>query len=66
MSGSTCVADVELPNEIKLVSSKNHRITELFGLERTFRGHLAQPPCSEQGHLQPDQVAQKPYKLCGR
>jgi len=22
----------------------NHRIVECFGLERTFRGHLAQPP----------------------
>ena len=25
--------------------------TECFGLEGTFRGHLAQPPCSEQGQL---------------
>jgi len=31
-------------------------------LEGTFRGHLAQPPCSEQGHLQLDQVAQSPIK----
>ena len=31
---------------------------ECFRLEGTFRGHLAQPPCSEQGYLQPDQVAQ--------
>jgi len=31
---------------------------ECFGLEGTSRGHLAQPPCSEQGHLQLDQVAQ--------
>ena len=30
--------------------SQNHRIAE--------RGHLAQSPCSEQGHLQLDQVAQ--------
>ena len=35
-------------------------ITEHFGLEGIFRGHLAQPPCSEQGHLQLDQVAQGP------
>jgi len=47
----------------RLRSSKDlHRITECFGLEGTFRGHLAQPPCSEQGHLQPDQVAQSPVQ----
>jgi len=28
-----------------------HRIIECFGLEGTFRGHLVQLPCSEQGHL---------------
>jgi len=38
----------------------DHRITECFGLEGTFRCYLAQPPCSEQGHLQLDQVAQSP------
>jgi len=31
-------------------------------LEGTFKGHLAQPPCSEQGHLQPDHVAQSPVQ----
>jgi len=31
---------------------KNHRIIECFGLDGTLRGHLAQPPCSKQGHLQ--------------
>jgi len=36
----------------------SHRIIECFGLEGTFRGHLVQRPCSEQGHLQLDQVAQ--------
>jgi len=25
-------------------------------LEGTFEGHLVQPPCNEQGHLQLDQV----------
>jgi len=30
------------------ILTKNHRIIECFGLEGTFRGHLAQPPCSEQ------------------
>jgi len=29
-----------------------------FELEEIFRGHLVQTPCSEQGHLQLDQVAQ--------
>ena len=28
----------------------------------TFRGNLAQPPCSEQGRLQLDQVAQRPVQ----
>jgi len=40
----------------------SHRITEWileqFGLEGTFKGYLAQSPCSEQGHFQMDQVAQ--------
>jgi len=34
-----------------------HRIIECFGLEGTFRDHVAQPTSSEQGHLQLDQVA---------
>ena len=42
--------------------SKRNRIVECFGLEGTFRGQLAQPPCSEQGHLQLDQVAQSPIQ----
>jgi len=32
------------------------RIIEYYGLEGTFRGHLAQPSSSEQGHLQLDHV----------
>jgi len=39
-----------------------NRIMEQFGLEGIFRGHLAQPPCSEQGHLQLDQGAQSPIQ----
>jgi len=31
-------------------------------VRRTFRGHLAQTPCSEQGHLPLDQVAQSPVQ----
>ena len=34
------------------------RITEVFALERTLEDVLVQLPCSEQGHLQLDQVAQ--------
>jgi len=37
-----------------------HRITEWFRLEGTFKGHLVQPPRNEQGHLQLDQVTERP------
>jgi len=35
---------------------------EWFGLEGTIKGCLVQAPCREQGHLQPDQVAQSPIQ----
>jgi len=35
---------------------------ECFGLEETFKGYLAQPPCSEQGHLLLDQAGQSPVQ----
>jgi len=35
---------------------------QCFGLEGTFRGHLAQPPCSEHGYVQLDQAAQSPVQ----
>jgi len=38
----------------------NHRTMEWFGWEGTFKGHLVQRCCHEQGHLHPDQVAQSP------
>jgi len=45
------------------VTFAEHRIIiECFELEETFRGHLAQPPCNEQGHLQLDHVAQSPIQ----
>ncbi|KAJ7398664.1 NADH dehydrogenase [ubiquinone] 1 alpha subcomplex assembly factor 5 isoform X1 [Pitangus sulphuratus] len=35
-----------------------------FGLEGVFKGHLVQAPCSEQGHLELDQVAQSLVHEC--
>ena len=39
------------------------RTIESFDLEGTFKGHLVQLPCSEQGHLQLDQVLRAPSSL---
>jgi len=35
---------------------------ERFRLEGTFKHHLVQPPSNEQGHLQLDQVTQRPVQ----
>jgi len=35
---------------------------EWFVLEGSFKVHLVQPPCNEQGYLQPDHVAQSPVQ----
>jgi len=43
--------------EKRLASLSFHRITEWFGLDRTSKNYLIQPPCNEQGHLQLNQVA---------
>jgi len=40
-----------------------HRITELFKLEGTFKGHLVQLSCNEQGHLTAHQVLRAPSSL---
>jgi len=53
-------AELELETRLEGLHLCNHRIMERSGVEGTFRGHLAHPPCSEQGHLQPDQAAQSP------
>ena len=37
-------------------------IIESLELEGTFKGHLVQLPCNEQGHAQLDQVAQSPVQ----
>jgi len=31
-------------------------------LKEIFKGHLVQPPCNKQGHLQLDEVAQRPIQ----
>jgi len=41
---------------------KDHRIIERFVSKGTFQGHLVPALSSEQGHLQPDQVAQNPIQ----
>jgi len=38
-----------------------HQIVEEFVLDGTFKGHLVQPPCNEQGYLYLDQVAHEPH-----
>jgi len=43
-------------------SLKNHRITERFRSEETFKDDLVQPPCHGQGHLSLDQIAQSPIQ----
>lgn len=56
----------------------SHRITQLFGLEGSFKSHLAQVPSNQQGHGRLHQIVQKPvwtdlecfqawgiYHLCG-
>ena len=48
-----------LTNRIRTIF---HRFIEMFELEGTFKGHLVQLPCSDQGHLQLDQVAQSPIQ----
>lgn len=40
----------------------SHRIIELFVLKGTFKAHLVQHPCSEQGRLQLKHIAQTPVQ----
>lgn len=49
-------------------TGSNHRIIDVFQLEGTFKGHLVQVSCNEQGHPHVDQVAQslvQPDLECG-
>ena len=45
----------------KVCQVANDRIIESLELEGTFKDHLVQLPCNEQGHAQLDQVAQGLY-----
>lgn len=42
--------------------TQNNRIIALLELEGPIKGHLAQLPYNEWGHLQPDQAAQSPVQ----
>ncbi|KAK4815157.1 hypothetical protein QYF61_017598 [Mycteria americana] len=46
----------------KFMKEFKSRIIDWVGLAGTFKGHLVQPPCNEQGHLHLDQVAQSPVQ----
>jgi len=39
------------------------RVFELLELEGTLKGHLVQPPCNEQGHLQQIRLLRAPSSL---
>jgi len=50
--------------QLTILQEKNTNATESLELEETFKGHLGQLPCNEQGHAQLHQVAQdlmQPY-----
>ena len=58
------VAEVRLIKAVCAVPLLHGKV-EWFGLGGTFKGHLVQPPCKDQGHLQLDQVAQSPVQPDG-
>ena len=45
-----------------LRAKADHRTIESFELEGTFKNHLVQLLCTEQGHLQLEQIAQSPVQ----
>lgn len=58
-------AAVTSQTSLKLVEEPcpAHRIIDSFELEGTAKGHLVQPLCSDQGHLQFKQVVQSLVQL---
>jgi len=46
----------------RIRESENHRTIELFELEGTFKGHLVQLPCNEQGTPPAPPGAQSPVQ----
>mgnify|MGYP001853282663 CR=1 FL=1 len=53
------------PHKSLSASTHLHQFIESLELEGTFKGHLAQPHCSEQGHLQLAQGAQSNLRFRG-
>ena len=54
--------DNNLMLRLSYLLARWHRIIEQFRLESACKGHLVQPPCSEQGPLQLNQVALSPVQ----
>jgi len=52
----------QIPQNCPKIFLSSYRTIGCFGLEGTSRGHLVQPPRSDQGRLQLDQVAQSPIQ----
>jgi len=60
MENQTNGAFEEWPTQVSVKFKKI--IIEWFELEETFKDHLVQSPCHEQGHLSLDQVVQSPIQ----
>ena len=47
-----------MKNSLNAELKYNRKYKQTLELEGTFKGHLVQLPCNEQGHPQLDQIAQ--------